>query len=170
MVRAGVDVQYAMWSEAPPPFVAMRVNLDGDALRQLGLEDALDVPSPSQDRIPKTAGFVDTVNVRAGVEASLLDDVLALRAGYQLRPTMVPDQTSGTNIIDCTAHILGLGGAVKVPATWMGLERPVIAEVGYQAQLFQPRTTKKRDPTDPVGDWRATGIVNHLQVGLRYRF
>ncbi len=169
-VQIGVDVQYAFWSEAPPPWVSMNTNLDGEALRQLGLEDSLDVPSPAQDRVPATSGFVDTLNVKAGIEWRLLGDALALRAGYALRPTMVPDQTTGTNLIDCTTHAIGVGAAVHVPATWLGLAKPLIFEVGDQVQIFQPRSAKKRDPTDPVGPWRATGAVNHLQVGLRYHF
>ncbi|MBA3765240.1 MAG: hypothetical protein H0X05_06995, partial [Actinobacteria bacterium] len=169
-VQVGVDVQYAFWSEAPPPWVTMHTNLDGESLRQLGLEDSLDVPSPAQDRIPATSGFVNTLSVRVGVEWKLLDDRIALRTGYALRPTMDPDQTTGTNLIDCTTHSVGLGAAVHVPAKWLGLAKPIIFEVGDQLQIFQPRSVKKRDSTDPVGPWRASGAANHLQVGLRYHF
>lgn len=165
-----VDVQYVFWSEAPPPFVSMRLDLDGEALRRLGLGEALDVPSEQQDRVPADSGFVDTLNAKVGLEWRLLDDAVAVRAGYQFRPTPVPDQTTGTNIVDCTAHVVGAGAAVDVPARWMNLPNPVVVEVTGQTQILQPRRADKADPTDPVGDWRASGAVHHLQAGLRYAF
>ncbi|HEY4221751.1 MAG TPA: hypothetical protein VGO62_10415, partial [Myxococcota bacterium] len=93
-----VDGQYAFWSNAPPPFIITKVTIDGNGVDELGLHGALDAPGPGQDRV-LPPGFVDTLNWRAGLEYRTLKDTLALRAGYQYRPSPVPDQTSGTNIV-----------------------------------------------------------------------
>lgn len=162
-----VEVQWAMWSAAPPPAVITRVDLGGGGLAALGLGDALDAPTAGQDRVVPP-GFTDTLVLRAGAEWRPLTP-LALRAGYQYRPTPVPDQTSGTNIIDANAHILALGAGItfRLPQVFNG---PVTADLGYQAQLLEPRRTEKEDPLDEVGDWTASGVVHALALGWTYRF
>jgi hypothetical protein len=168
-VTVNVEGQYQFWSEAPPPYVVTRVDLGGKGLEALGLEDGLDAPAEGQNRVPEKAGFVDTLNVRVGAEVKALHDMLALRAGYQLRPTPVPDQTSGTNIIDCTAHVVatGFGLTFKLPQVFT---QPVTIEGAYQAQILAPRETKKTDPLDDVGDYTAGGVVHSVAVGWTYRF
>ena len=167
-VIVDVEAQYAFWSEAPPPFVITGVDLGGEGLEALGLEDGLDAPAAGQDRVGPP-GFVDTVNVRAGVEWHLLKDVLAARAGYQYRPSPVPDQTSGTNIIDCTTHVVGAGFGLTFVFP-LALARPVTIDAAYQAQILQPRTATKPNPNDDVGAWTAQGIVHALALGWTYQF
>ena len=134
----------------------------------LGLENGLDAPAEGQDRV-QPPGFQDTLNVHAGAEWRALHDVLALRAGYQFRPSPVPDQTTGTNIIDCTTHAVtaGFGLTFKLPAVFA---RPVTIDAAYQAQVLVPRTATKTSPLDPVGDWTASGVVHSVAVGWTYRF
>ena len=163
-----VEAQYAFWSEAPAPFVLTGVDLGGEGLEALGLQDGLDAPAVGQERV-LSPGFVDTVNMRAGVEWRLLKDLLALRAGYQYRPSPVPDQTSGTNIIDCNAHVLatGFGLTFDLPSAFA---RPVTIEAAYQVQLLEPRAASKNSPNDEVGPWAAQGVVHALAVGFAYQF
>lgn len=163
-----VEAQYAFWSEAPPPFVITGVDLGGQGLEALGLEDGLDAPAAGQDRVA-SPGFVDTVNLRAGLEWRLLKDVLAARAGYQYRPSPVPDQTSGTNIIDGSAHVVGMGFGLtfELPRAFT---RPLTIDAAYQAQILMPRTAEKVNPNDAVGSWSAQGVVHALALGWTYQF
>lgn len=170
-VTLDAEAQYAFWSEAPPPFVVTGVDLGGEGLEALGLEDGLDAPAPGQDRVA-SPGFVDTVNWRAGVEWRALQrakHTLAVRAGYQYRPTPVPDQTSGTNIIDCTTHIVGAGFGLTFDVPF-AFARPVTAEAAYQVHVLQPRETTKASAVDAVGGWNASGAVHAIALGWTYRF
>lgn len=166
--RLGVDLQYAAWSEAPTPYLAAEVYPHGDGVDDLGLLGALEAPGPGQSRIAP-AGFVDTVNVRAGGELSLVDDLVALRAGYAYRPTPVPDQTTGTNIADATAHVIATGAGVALPLPSV-LDQPLCFDLSWQTQLFEPRRTEKRRADDPTGNYVLRGSVSELSVGIGYRW
>lgn len=162
-----VETQWAMWSAAPPPMLVTRVDLGGEGLEALGLDTTLDAPALGQDRV-RSPGYVDTVVWRAGVEWRPLVP-LAVRAGYQFRPTPVPDQTSGTNIVDANAHIVALGVGVTFRLPYV-FNQPITADLGYQAQLLEPRTAIKTNPQDEVGDWTASGVAHALALGWSYRF
>ncbi|MCC7112278.1 MAG: outer membrane protein transport protein, partial [Deltaproteobacteria bacterium] len=162
-----IEAQWAMWSAAPPPAVITEVDLGGGGLEALGLEGALDAPTAGQDRV-QAPGYVDTLVWRVGAEWRALEP-LTLRAGYQYRPSPVPDQTSGTNIVDANVHIVALGLAVpfRMPQVF---NQPLTAELGYQAQLLEARTAVKASPLDEIGDWTASGVVHALALGWTYRF
>lgn len=166
-VLVDVEAQWAMWSAAPPPMLVTRVDLGGDGLEALGLDATLDAPADGQERV-RSPGYVDTVVWRVGVEWQALVP-LVLRAGYQYRPTPVPDQASGTNIVDANAHVLALGAGVTMRLPHV-FNQPITAEVGYQAQLLEERTATKANPQDEIGDWVARGVVHALALGWTYRF
>jgi long-subunit fatty acid transport protein len=167
-VTLDVEAQYAFWSEAPPPLLVTTVDLSGEGLEALGIENGLDAPAPGQNRV-NPPGFVDTMNWRVGVEWKTLKDMLAVRAGYQLRPTPIPDQTTGTNFADNTAHVVstGFGLTFRWPQIFKG---PVTVEGAYQAQILQPRRTEKVSPNDPVGSWTSHGAVHSIALGWVYEF
>ncbi len=162
-----VEAQWAMWSAAPPPMLVTRVDLGGEGLEALGLDATLDAPASGQDRV-RSPGYVDTVVWRAGVEWLALEP-LALRAGYQYRPTPVPDQTSGTNIVDANVHVLAVGAGVTMRLPHV-FKQPITAELGYQAHVLEERTATKTNPQDEIGDWSARGVVHALALGWTYRF
>lgn len=166
--RVGVDVQYAAWSLAPAPYLGVEVAPHGEGIRDLGLLGALDAPGPGQSRV-RPAGFVDTLNVRVGGEVTVLDDLVALRAGYGYRPTPVPDQTSGTNIADATAHIVALGAGVGLPLPSV-IDEPLLFDLSWQTQLLEPRRAEKQRGDDSTGSWTFRGSVSELSVGVGYRW
>ncbi len=166
--RLGVDVQYAAWSEAPTPYLAAETVFSGDGVRDLGLEGALEAPGPGQSRIAP-AGFVDTVNVRAGGELQLFERRLSVRAGYAYRPTPVPDQTSGSNIADANAHVIAAGAGVALPLAFI-IDEPLLFDLSWQTQVFEPRGAVKQRADDPTGDWTLRGAVSELSVGVGYRW
>jgi long-subunit fatty acid transport protein len=163
-----VDVQLAQWSSAPPPFIQVTNNVSGRGLDRLGLGDVLDAPAEGQSRIV-APGFVDTVNVRVGLEGRLLDDVLRVRGGYAWRPTPVPDQTSGTNLVDNSTHTLACGAGVRFSLPEVAA-RPFEVNASYQALLLQPRSAQKASGRDPVGSWTSSGVVSHVGLDLRYEW
>jgi hypothetical protein len=165
-VTVGVDVAWMMWSQAPPPFLRARLDLTGEGLENAGLGDALDTPGPGQERV-NDPGFEDTVVVKVGVEGKLWGDSLALRAGYQLRPTPVPDQESGTSILDSRAHIIGAGAGFRFDVPY-AFDNPLQLDVAWQGQVLEQRETEKARGDDPVGNLSAGGLVHVVQMALTY--
>jgi len=165
-VSVSFDAQYAQWSEAPAPFLRVSNDVSGEGLERLGLGDALDAPAEGQDRIV-SPGFIDTVNLRVGLEGQLLQKTLLWRAGYGYRPTPVPDQTSGTNIVDNTAHIVSVGAGVNMNLPLVA-DKPFQVNASYQAQMFQPRDAEKASNRDPVGGWTSSGVVHAFGLDVRY--
>jgi long-subunit fatty acid transport protein len=163
--KLAVDVQYAQWSEAPSPFLRVSNDIDGEGLERLGFGDALDAPGPGQERVV-SPGFVDTINVRVGGEGEVIDGVV-VRGGYAWRPTPVPDQTSGSNIVDNSAHTLAVGGGVRADLPLVA-ERPFWFNLSYQAIVMQPRRAEKSSSRDAVGSWTSSGAVHHIALELRY--
>ncbi len=165
-LNASFDVQYAQWSQTPPPFLQVATRADGEGLQRLGLGGAFDAPAPGENRVT-APGFVDTLNVRAGFEATLWEGLVSFRGGYGWRPSPVPDQTSGTNIVDNSTHTLAVGGGVAGLLPELA-DKPWTLLTSYQAIVLQPRSTEKASARDPVGSWRSSGVLHHVNLELRY--
>ena len=163
-ITLAVDAAWEQWSRAPSPFVDLQLDLSGDTLHALGLDEVLDLQSPRT-----TPGFADTVGVKAGAEWRPAQG-LALRAGGIYRPTMVPGQdAAGTNILDGNrvGGALGVGVGGRDP---LGiLEGTIHLELGVQGSTLLPREAHK-DGTDPVPAYRYALNVFAAQLGLRYVF
>jgi long-subunit fatty acid transport protein len=163
--KLAIDLQYAQWSEAPSPFLRVTNDIDGEGLERLGFGDALDAPGPGQERVV-SPGFVDTFNVRVGGEGEVMAGVV-VRGGYAWRPTPVPDQTTGSNIVDNSAHTLAVGGGVRADLPLVA-EKPFWFNASYQAVVMQPRRAEKSSSRDAVGSWTSSGAVHHVALELRY--
>jgi len=167
MSTLSLDVDYRMWSLAPPPFVHVSVQTSGEDLEALGLDGLLDAPAPGESRV-RSPGFVDTVTVRVGGEVRLLQDMWMLRAGYGFRPSPVPDQTSGTNIVDNTAHVLAAGMGLNIDLPF--LDENLRIDGAWQTHIMQPRSAQKTDANDPIGNWTAHGFVHEASFQASYFF
>ena len=55
-------------------------------------------------------GFRDVVVPRLGAEYRILDDDLALRAGYHYRAAIAPVPSQTSNLLDSDVHSISLGG------------------------------------------------------------
>ena len=134
----------------------------------LGLADALDAPGPGQERV-RELGFADIVKIRAGVEYLFWDDFLQARAGYSFRPSPVPDQTSGTNVVDNAVHAVSFGGSLLFGADPL-IDGNIRVDVAWQTHWLVPRTVEKEAFDDPVGGWTAGGFVHEMSLATTYVF
>ncbi len=163
----GADLVYALWSGAPDPSVTSSIDVGGDLVEGTGLDNALDAPAPGQERAVDLA-FRNTLSARFGAEQTL--GAFSLRGGYAVRPSPAPQQTSGTNYVDATAHIFSLGAGVRFLDPLGALENPLIIDVGGALHFVPTRRYQKVDRQDPVGDFSAGGAIFVAGLTLRYEF
>lgn len=164
-----VDASYAFWSLAPDPSLQVAFDLTGEDIARLGLDEALDAPVPGNERRLPPGYFSNTLAVRAGAEYEATD-WFALRVGYAFRPTHVPLQTSGTNLLDNDTHTLsfGLGARFADPQKFFAGRFSI--DLTGQVGIFAPRLHLKDTAADPVGDLATGGTVLSGSVMLRYQF
>lgn len=167
-LTVNAEVQGAQWSTTPPPFMRVEVDLGGSGLDAVGLADGLDAPAPRQERVV-APGFVDTLAWRLGAELRVVPDLLVVRGGYQFRPSPVPDQSTGTNILDSNAHVFGAGAGIALEVPWL-MARPVWFHAAYQAQVLEERQARKASPLDDVGGWTMGGSVHALSASGTFAF
>ncbi|MCP4502833.1 MAG: hypothetical protein GY822_23075 [Deltaproteobacteria bacterium] len=167
MLTLSLDVDYRMWSLAPPPFVHVSIQASGSDLDAVGFGGLLDVPGPGQSRV-RDVGFVDIFTTRMGAELRLLDEKVAMRMGYGFRPSPVPDQTSGTNIADAATHIVAAGLGIHFDLPF--LDEDIRLDMSWQTHILQPRVAEKDIVDDPVGNWTLSGFVHEGSLQISYFF
>jgi long-chain fatty acid transport protein len=159
-----LDVEYAMWSHAPSPYVDIKLGLSGDVIKALGLDSALNLQSPSQP-----PNFQDTVSGRLGAEYRI-NKRFAARAGAFYKPTPVPKQDVAlTNILagDTIAGTVGMGFNFDDPLEVFAA--PINIDIGGMLAFVLPRTANK-DPTDSVPSFTYSGKVYGLNAAVRYEW
>lgn len=162
-----LDVQYLLWSKAPDPSVTSEITVGGDLLEGTGLDGAFNAPAEGRERNVEL-GFRDVVVPRLGVEKRF--GFFAVRAGYALRPSPAPVQTSGANYIDGTAHIFSLGAGARFFDPLGALEGPLTLDVGASLHFHPDREHRKDTGLDPVGTYTAGGSMWVFGVALAYAF
>ncbi|MFO0724558.1 MAG: hypothetical protein U1E65_12295 [Myxococcota bacterium] len=161
------DVLWALWGEAPDPAVDSRIDAGGELLEGTGLASALDTPAPGQER-SVDLGFRNTLIPKFGAEWRI--GLFQLRAGYSIRPSPAPLQTSGANYIDGTAHHFALGASARIKDPWGLLANPLLLDVGGAVYVIPSRHHQKIDASDPVGSYSASGVIGVFGGGIRYLF
>ncbi|MBS1151290.1 MAG: hypothetical protein H6Q89_2988 [Myxococcaceae bacterium] len=159
-----LDGEYNRWSGAPSPYVDLSIDLSGDTLKALGLNDALDLVSPVQP-----PGFADTFNARLGVEYRISKRIAGRLGGFY-RPTPVPKQNAPTtNILDGTAIGIGAGIGFNFDDPLEVFQSPVNIDFATQAQFLLPREATK-ELTDPVPSYSYSAKMVGLTIVIRYDF
>jgi hypothetical protein len=161
------DVLYALWSMAPDPSPASSIDVGGSLFEGTGLDEALDAPAPGQERAVDL-GFRDVIIPRVGLERIV--GPVAIRAGYGVRPSPAPIQSSGTNYVDATTHEFSLGVGVRFHDPIGLLENPIIIDAGGALFFIPPRRNEKIAPSDPIGSYEAHGLIFVASIGFRYEF
>lgn len=167
-ITLAADLLFALWSRAPDPSVFLSLNIQGQDVDRLGLTGALDAPSVGNERRTNLA-LSNTLGFRLGAEW-VATDWAELRLGYNYRPSPVPVQTTGTNVLDNDTHTItaGLGINFRDPLDIFSM--PVSLDVGGFASFLPQRSHIKDSANDPVGDLSAGGQLFGFSVSLRYTF
>jgi long-subunit fatty acid transport protein len=162
-VLATAELRYALWHLAPNPATLVAVDLNGELLKGLGLQNQLDAAAENPD-----VGFVDTLSPYLGVEWWIVER-FALRLGYSFHATPVPLQSGDTNLLDGNTHVVGAGVAVNFDDPLEVFARPIFLEVAVQEQLIPERRANK-PATVSVPSYVYGGSVTAVTGALRYEF
>ncbi len=165
-VTLALDLSYQRWSAAPSPYARIHVDLSGETLNALGLDEAMDLDTMETDAPP---GFEDTLSVRAGMEYRLSEG-FAARGGMSFHPTPVPRQVQpGTNILDSDALGVsgGIGWSFEDPLEIF--EAPLLVDLAVRAIWFLPREAVK-EGTDEVPSYDYASRVLGTSLAVRYNF
>lgn len=158
----GAEFSYVRWSLAPDPSIGIAIDIDGTLLDGLGLEERIDIANGA----PVELAFRDVGVWRLGGELQLNDN-LAARAGYTWRPSPAPVPTQAFNYIDGDAHVLGAGLGLTFHNPLEEHGNPAHIDVAYQLTIMDEVAVDKA-ATDPVGDYRAGGLVHAISVAFRH--
>lgn len=151
------DMTYQNFAAYTNPTARLDVALD------LNPPPGLNIPIPAlpPGLNPVPARFRDTVSLRLGTEYTigLGQHELAVRAGYRYEPTPVPEQTGrDTNFLDSDRHGVSIGTGFRIRGI-AAIAGGISLDVYGSAQALAPRSYRKSDPTDPVGDMQLSGAV-----------
>jgi long-subunit fatty acid transport protein len=164
------DLTFQNYSAYTNPTARLDVGLD--LTPPPGLNLPIPTLPPGTDPVP--AGFSDTVSLRVGAEwrARVRAHELALRAGYRFEPTPVPEQRArATNFLDSDRHGASLGAGFTVRALpGQPASTSLSIDVHGAVQALVPRTYRKTDPTDPIGDLALAGTVVDAGATASLRF
>lgn len=161
-------IEYALWSRAPDPTVFLGVKLKGADVDKSGLSGVLDTPAKGNERFVNL-GLSNTLSVRAGLEYTPVW-FFALRAGYAYRPTPLPVQTSGTNILDNDSHTFSAGLGFQFHEPLQIFPEPVSIDLTGQLGVLPSRLHNKDTTDDPVGNLSAGGLIYGFSAAIRYTY
>lgn len=179
-LHINADLTWYGWSgyKSPTATIAADLQVEPPPGTPIALPDS---PPPT---VPVSPRFRDRLAPRLGVEwivglgtqrrlfhgrnRHLFE--WATRLGYSFDPTPVPDQLGSSNFVDSNRHNLAAGvglSLVKPSAT-------LPAEIGFDVHgsysLLEDRRSQKDNPSDFVGDFRASGSIVGFGAGLELSF
>ena len=85
-------------------------------------------------------------------------------------PSPAPDQPGLTNYIDSDKHGASLGLSVALADLTEIFPKPVTFDLTGQYIYLEPRTYRKDDPADPIGDYVARGLFIGGSASARFVF
>lgn len=158
------DLIYGMWSHAPTPYMQLTVDMSGETLEAIGLDEALDLSS----NVPPP-GFKDTLGVKASVAFDFTDR-FAVLGGFSFRPTPVPKQNvPGTNILDSNTVGASVGLSFAGDDPLEIFAAPVHIDLAAHAAFILPRKAT-REATDPVPSYSYSARTLGVSSALRFDF
>lgn len=157
------ELSYIRWSAAPDPSIEIALDLEGQLLDGIGLDDRLDIGSGA----PVDLQFRDVGVWRLGLEYRV-DETLVVRGGYAWRPSPAPVPDGAFNYIDGDAHIVGSGLGITFNNPLEEQGNPAHIDLAWQGTIMQETVVTKRAAGDPVGDYRAGGLVHTIGLAFRH--
>lgn len=113
--------------------------------------------------------FKDIIVPKLGFEMPLAKEWL-IRSGYSYVPAFTPEQSGLSNYLDNNKHILGAGFSYVLSPNFL-LKQPTVIDFGLQAQLWQSRSTEKKDTSDPYSvNYDYSGMIIIASVSAHWRF
>lgn len=91
---------------------------------------------------------------------------IPVRAGYVYESSPVPPQTGLTNFVDADRHTLSLGAGLTVNAPGSVLMGSLTLDLHAQYSILPERLTRKDNPADFVGSYRAGGSMSGIGATL----
>ena len=163
-VAISADVTYARWSEYPAAKL-LTIRLDIPPFN-----DRVHLPAPRAYPAPN---FHDIVIPRIGAEWRAREGnrlSVDVRAGYSYEPTPAPEQKGESNLADCDKHTFAAGAGIEFAHLGEILPGSLSIDAHLAATWLPSRSNHKNDPTDPIGDFTADGVVLQGGLTLRSRF
>lgn len=158
------EISHAIWSKAPDPSPTFAIDIGGDLLDSIGLDERLDVGNGA----PVVLNFRDVTTVKLGVEQSPTKTV-HLRAGYTWRPSPAPVPTGAFNYIDNDAQIFALGLGISFEDPLEIRRNPFHLDLVYQATLLADQSvSKSAGDDDLVGDYVSGGTIHSFGIAIRH--
>jgi len=159
------DLTFARWSEMPVPAPDLTIGVD------IGQFNNRVMLPPK--RVYSAPFFHDIVIPRIGGEWRALERArvgLDVRAGYSYEPTPAPEQIFDSSFADCDKHTFSVGLGVELPRLQPILALPLAIDFHFALTVLPPRTNRKVDPLDKVGDFVAGGTIPQVGLMLRSEF
>jgi len=157
------ELSYVRWSAAPDPSMEIALDLEGALLDGIGLDDRLDIASGA----PVDLKFRDVGVWRLGLEHRV-DETLVVRGGYGWRPSPAPVPDGAFNYIDGDAHLVGAGLGITFNNPLEEQGNPAHIDLAWQGTIMQETRVTKAAAADPVGNYRAGGLVHAISIALRH--
>ncbi len=158
------DLEYDLWSEAPPPVAQIAVQLPS-SLAQLY--------SATINPQPAAASFFDTLTPRLGVEWRPIA-ALAVRGGWFFRPTFVahppPLPTGAVDdlYLDSDANVFSAGVGYALPDP-LRLAHRLVLEAAVQVAVLGQRTYGQDNSSGRLA-YTAGGVGLDVPIAVRYEF
>jgi len=158
-MTVGLDVGYERWSATPPLVPQIRIDLSG-TLTQLGFHPTV----VSRDLEMR---FTDIIVPRLGLEYRPLPQ-LAVRAGYIVRPSPVPDQEERSNFLDSLANVMSLGVGWVFPDP-LKMGKSINVDLAGQLTALDNRYVEKKGPNlQPNYRFGGTNVL--VNFAVKYQF
>jgi long-chain fatty acid transport protein len=171
-VKVMADLTWLDWSAYVPPVASLDVLLDIPPPAG-GWPSTITPPTtPAPTRIVPLV-MHDRLVPKLAVEWRFLDRSrweLFARAGYEYAMSPIAPQVATTNYIDRDRHSGSLGFGVKLNAPFEELPGDVRLDLHVQYSGLVTEVTRKADPADLVGDYRAGGRIWNLGATLGVGF
>ncbi len=171
-VRANVDLTWFNWSAYIPPVAKLDVVLDIPAPSG-GWPAGITPPAQPASTNIVPINMSDRLVPHLGVEWHAVKERrldLFVRGGYEFAKSPIPEQKGTTNYVDLDRHTasLGLGVAVRPRSSFYRGELKL--DTHFQWSELVAHTTEKDEPSDFVGDFRASGRIINFGTTLTVGF